>query len=246
MNKKVVLITGASSGIGESTARKYASNNYNVVINYKTNIKSANELKNELENQYKIKCLCIKADVSNDSDIESMFNEVINTFGRIDVIINNAGISIDCLVDDKTKENFMKIFEVNTYGVFLVSKVFGKYMMDHDGGNIINIASTDGIDSDYSYGLDYDASKAAVINLTHNLANIYGPKVRVNCVCPGWVNTKINKELDEDFKKKEIDKIILNRFAEPDEIANLICFLSSDDASYINDSIIKIDGGRKC
>ena len=113
-------------------------------------------------------------------------------------------------------------------------------------GKIINISSTNGLDSYYEYSLDYDTSKAGVINLTHNLANHYSPYINVNCVCPGWIDTPMNKDLDESFKQKEIDKILLRRFASPKEIASLVYFLSTDEASYITDSIIKIDGGRKC
>ena len=118
-------------------------------------------------------------------------------------------------------------------------------MYNNKQGKIINISSTNGVDSYYEFSLDYDASKAALINLTHNLANHYSPYINVNCVCPGWINTPMNQELSEEFKQKEINKILLNRFAEPEEIANLVYFLSTDEASYINDSIIKIDGGVK-
>ena len=135
--------------------------------------------------------------------------------------------------------------KINLVAPFLLSKLFGKDMYENKKGNIINISSTNGIDSYYEYSLDYDSSKAALINLTHNLANHYSPYVRVNCVCPGWINTPMNKELDQEYKEKEEKKILLNRFAEVDEIANLVYFLSSDEASYINDSIIKIDGGVK-
>ena len=106
--------------------------------------------------------------------------------------------------------------------------------------------SNNGIDSYYEYSLDYDASKAALINMTHNLANHYAPYININCVCPGWINTPMNKDMDNEFRKKEEEKILLNRFAHPKEIANLVYFLSTDEASYINDSIIRIDGGKKC
>ena len=140
----------------------------------------------------------------------------------------------------------MRILEVNTFGTFNVSRIFGEEMKKHSGGCIINIASTNGIDTYYEYSLDYDASKAGVINMTHNLANHFAPDIRVNCVCPGWINTPMNKDMDEEFRKQEEDKILLHRFAEVDEIASLVYFLSTDEASYINDSIIRIDGGKKC
>ena len=246
MNKKVVLVTGSSSGLGMEIIKKFASNNYNCVINYYNHEKEANDLKKELESKYQIKCLTVKGDISKDEDVKHIYNEIINEFGHLDVLVNNAGIAIDEPIDVKTKENFMRVLEVNLYGTFITSKIFGKLMYDNKNGVIINISSTNGIDSYYEFSVDYDASKAGVINLTHNLANIYSPYVRVNAVCPGWINTPMNKELSKEFKKEEIDKILLNRFAEPSEIASLVYFLSSDEASYINDSIIKIDGGHKC
>ncbi|MBR4178321.1 MAG: SDR family oxidoreductase [Bacilli bacterium] len=246
MGKKTVLVTGSSIGLGASIIEKFASNGFNCVINYLSHEKEANELKSKLEKEYNIECLTIKADISNDEDVLNMFNEVKDRFNKIDVLVNNAAIAIDTTFEDKTKENFMKIFEVNVYGLFNVSRLFGDDMLKNKNGRIINISSTNGIDTYYEYSLDYDASKAAVINLTHNLVNHYAPYINVNCVCPGWINTPMNKNLDKDFIKEEERKILLNRFADPEEIANLVYFLSTEEASYINDSIIRIDGGKKC
>ena len=112
-------------------------------------------------------------------------------------------------------------------------------------GSIINISSNTGIDAYYSYSLDYDASKAGLINLTHNFASMYAPNIRVNCIAPGWINTEMNKELDKEYIKEECEHILLERFAEPKEIANVVFFLASDEASYITDTIIRVDGGLK-
>ena len=204
------------------------------------------KLKDEILNEYNIEVLIIKCDISNENDIENMKDTIINKFGKLDVLINNASISNDSLVSDKTKESFMRILEVNLVGTFLVSRIFGDLMYKNKKGIIINIGSTNGIDTYYEYSLDYDTSKAGVINLTHNLANYYSPYVNVNCVCPGWINTPMNKDMDTEFRKNEENKILLNRFAEPSEIASLVYFLSTEDASYINDSIIRIDGGKRC
>ena len=246
MDKKVVLVTGSSIGLGRAIIEKFASNNYNVIINYNNSKQEAEELKSYIENTYHTKAITIKCDITKESEIEEMKQIIIKEFGVLDCLVNNAGIAIDTDFNLKTKEDFIKTLDTNIVSLFLVSRTFGNLMLENKKGKIINIASTNGIDSYYEYSLDYDTSKAGVINLTHNLANHYSPYINVNCVCPGWIDTPMNKDLDESFKQKEIDKILLRRFASPKEIASLVYFLSTDEASYINDSIIKIDGGRKC
>lgn len=242
---KVVLITGASRGIGRSTASVFAKNNYNVVINYNKSEDKALALKLELESTYNIKCLCIKADISKEEEIINMVEKSIKEFGHIDVLVNNASIAIDTIFEDKTKDNFNKIIDTNLIGTFLVCKYVSKYMKENKKGCIINVSSTNAIDTNYPYSMDYDASKAGVISLTNNLAIELSPYIRVNAVAPGWVNTDMNKYLDEDYKLEEEKKILLNRFGSPDEIAKVIYFLSTDDASYINKTVIRIDGGIK-
>ncbi len=246
MSNKVVLITGASRGIGAEAAKVFASNNYNVVINYNNSPDVALKLKEEIENKYHVIAICIKCDVSNELEVKSMVEKAIDTFGHIDVLVNNAGIAIDTTFEDKTAENFRKILDTNLIGTFIVSKCAGKNMLENKSGAIINVASTNGIDTIYPESLDYDASKAGVISLTKNLALQYAPYIRVNAVAPGWVNTDMNKELDQAFIEKENEKILLNRFAQPEEIAKVIYFLATPDASYINSEVIRIDGGFKC
>ncbi len=244
MNRKVVLITGSSRGIGRSTAIKYAQNNYNVVINYNNSYDKARELGDYLVSTYGIEVMIVKADVSNEVEVKDMVDKVISKFGIIDVLVNNASIAIDSDFTCKDSSSFNEILNTNLVGTFLVSKEVSKYMKDNRSGVIINVSSTNGIDSMYVESLEYDASKAGVISLTHNLAEYLKPYVRVNCVCPGWVNTDMNKDLDSSYIEQENRRIMLNRFAEPEEIANVIYFLATEGASYINNSIIKVDGGR--
>ena len=235
----VVLITGASRGIGKSTALKFAKNNYDIVLNYYSDDTKANETKQEIE-KYGVKCLLYKCDVSNEDEVKCMIDDIHNEFGDINCVVNNAGIANDTLPFEKNVDDFKKILDVNLIGPYLVSKYASKYM---DKGSIINVASTNALNQYYPYSLDYDASKAGLVSLTHNLATILSPNIRVNAVAPGWVNTDMNKELDDDYIKEECKNIMLGRFAEPNEIANVIYFLASDDASYINNSVIRVDGG---
>ena len=240
---KVVLVTGSSHGIGKATIIEFAKKGCNVIINYNQSKKEALALKKQIESLYPIKVLAIKADISNEEEVINMINKIISTFGRIDILVNNAGIAIDTTFEDKTKENFQKILDVNLIGTFLVSKYASIYMIKQKHGKIINVSSTNGIDTYYPYSLDYDASKAGLISLTHNLSKQLAPYINVNCVCPGWVNTPMNNDLDSEYIKEEIAKINLRRFARPEEIAKVILFLASEDASYVNNAIIRVDGG---
>lgn len=240
---KVALITGASRGIGKACAIEFAKHNYNVVINYVLNDNAAEQLKSFIVENYDVDVMLCKSDVSDEEKVKEMINDIINHFGKIDVLVNNAGIAIDTTFEDKIVENFRKILDVNLIGPFIVSKEVGKYMLKEKKGSIVNVSSTNGIDTYYTYSLDYDASKAGLISLTHNLSLEFSPYVRVNAVAPGWVNTEMNKELDKDYIKEECENIYLKRFAEPQEIAKAIYFLASDDASYINNEVLRVDGG---
>lgn len=237
---KTVLITGASRGIGASTAKVFASNGYNVIINYKSNDEEANKLKEELEQKYGVKILLCKYDISKEENIINMFSEIESKVGSLDVIVNNAGIAIDQLLEDKTSKEFNEVLNTNLVAPFLIIKYGSKLM---NTGSIINVTSTNGINTEYIESVDYDASKAGVISLTRNFANVLAPNIRVNAVAPGWVNTDMNQELDKEFVNVEGKKILLKRFAHPEEIAKVIYFLSTDDASYINKTIIRVDGG---
>lgn len=242
MEKKTVLITGASRGLGASIAKVFARNNHNIILNYNKSKKEALDLAQELK-EYDIEVLTIKADITKEEEIKNMVNTSLEKFKKIDILINNAGIAIDTEFNDKTKENFIKTIDTNLIAPFLISKYVGESMLQEKQGCIINISSTNGIDSYYEYSLDYDASKAGLISLTHNLALHYAPYIRVNCIAPGWINTEMNKNLDEDYIKEEESKILLNRFGDPEEIAKVVYFLSTDDAKYINNETIRVDGG---
>ena len=232
--EKIVLITGGTSGLEYATVKKLE--NCKIILTYNNNALKAESMKSENIDVF-------KCDMTSENDIKKLYNYVVEKYGYIDVLINNAAIAIDTLYEDKTKENFIKTLDTNLIGPFLLSRYFGDLMYQRKSGKIINISSTNGIDTNYPMSLDYDASKAGLISLTRNLALQYAPYVLVNAIAPGWINTEMNKNLDNDFIDNETKKILLNRFAEPEEIANVIKFLVSDDASYINNTVIRVDGG---
>ena len=242
MNKNV-LVPGGTRGIGEAISREFAKKGYDIIINYVNSSEKAQNLKQELEKEYNIKVLPIQADISNEIAIKNMVNTAINEFGKIDVLVNNAGIVIDREFEERTVEDWKKTLHINLIAPFVLTKLVGKEMMKQESGAIINISSTNGLNTYYPTSVDYDASKSGMISLTYDSAVQFAPYVRVNCIAPGWVNTEMNKELPEDFVKEETERILVKRFAEPEEIAKVVTFLASEDASFINSTVIKVDGG---
>lgn len=244
MDRKNVLITGASRGLGSSIALKFARQGYNVIINYNNSEQQALELKAKIEKEYGVFAFIVKADVSNEEEVKKMVNLVVEKFGKIDCLVNNAAICCDNYFYDKSGSEFSNVLETNLVGPFLLSKYLGEVMLENKSGCIINISSTNGIDTNEIYSMDYDASKAGVISLTKNFAKALAPYVRVNCVAPGWINTPPVLEMESSYLDGEKTKILLERFAEPEEIANVVYFLATDEASYVNGSIIRVDGGH--
>lgn len=241
---KVALVTGSSKGIGSTIIKELAGSKCNVVINYNTDQKSAEDLKKYVINTYNVECFIVKCDISSELEIKEMVNKIIDKFGKVDILVNNAGIAIDTLFFDKTKENFMKILETNLVGTFLVSKYIGDIMYKNKFGKIVNISSTNGINKYYPMCLDYDASKSGINSLTHNISLQFAPYINVNAVAPGFIGTNNElKNMDKEFIELEEQKIFLKRYGKEEEIAKVVKFLVSDDASYINNQIIVVDGG---
>lgn len=235
---KTVFISGASRGLGAIIAKTFASNNYNIIINYNKSEHKAINLKKDLESKYNIKCFLYKCDVSNEFEVKDMFLKIKGEIGNIDCVINNAGISLDNSLIDKTYDEFMKVISVNLLGTYLISKYSLEVLKK---GCIINVSSNNIYEGSYIESIDYDASKAGVISLTHSLARFLAPNIRVNAVASGWILTDMTKDLDLNFKKCEEDKILLKRFGKPEEIADAVYFLASNE--YVNDCILRIDGG---
>ena len=245
MERRVVLITGGTGGIGKAIALELAKNDYDIVINFHSAQDKAKVLKEQLEKEFGVRCLTYQADVSNEEEVDQMITEIEKELGGVDILINNAGIDEPDLFSNKDAKTFRKILDVNVIGAFNCAKRVYRHMADNKYGKIINISSTNGINTYYPMCLDYDASKAALNSLTHDLAMQYGPYINVNAIAPGFIGTE--KELDgydEEFLKEETEKIFLKRYGKPEEVAHLVRFLISDEAAYINNSIIRIDGGQ--
>ena len=243
---KVVLVTGGAQGIGKAIVLELAKNHYDVVINYLTSNKAADLLEEEIKKNYDVRVMTIQADVSKEEEVDAMISLIEKKWGGVDILINNAAVDLSNLFHLKTADEFRKTLDVNVVGAFNCSKRVYRHMLDQEYGRIINISSTNGINSYYPMCIDYDASKAALISLTHNLAFEYGPYINVNAIAPGFIGT--DNELDgydEEFLKEEQEKIMVNRYGKPEEVAYLVKFLISDEANFINNTIIRIDGGQK-
>lgn len=243
---KVVLVTGGAQGIGKAIVLELAKNHYDVVINYLTSNKAAALLEEEIKKNYDVRVMTIQADVSKEEEVDAMISLIEKKLGGVDILINNAAVDLSNLFHLKTADEFRKTLDVNVVGAFNCSKRVYRHMLDQEYGRIINISSTNGINTYYPMCIDYDASKAALISLTHNLAFEYGPYINVNAIAPGFIGT--DNELDgydEEFLKEEQEKIMVNRYGKPEEVAYLVKFLISDEANFINNTIIRIDGGQK-
>ena len=240
---KVVLVTGASRGIGRATALLFGQKGANVVVNYFKNKEKADEVVEEIKKLGQ-KAISIQCDVSKEDEVKSMIDQTVKEFGKIDILVNNAGIVYDIPFFEKTTDQFRNTIDVNLMGVLFCCKYAAKEMLKNsDNPSIVNISSTNATKSFDPDAIDYDITKAGINILTKDLAMEFAQKIRVNAVAPGWVNTDINSDLPKDFVEKELEKIYMKRFAEPKEISKAVLFLASDNASYITGSILNVDGG---
>lgn len=240
--KKTVLITGGTRGIGKETAKIYAKKGYNLVLNYvsdKTNVEEIRKQMSELGSEV----LIVKADVSKADEVDKMIEQAIEKFKKIDVLVNNAGITKDGLLLRMSEEDFDKVVEINLKGTYLVTKAVIKYMMKQKQGSIINLTSVVGVTGNAGQ-CNYAASKAGVIGFTKSVAKeVASRQIRVNAVAPGFIKTDMTEVLQDDIKEKINEQIPLKRMGEASEVAKLIYFLGSEDSSYITGQVINVDGG---
>lgn len=242
LKNKVALITGSSKGIGKATALLFAKEGAKVVINYLSSEKEAISVVEEIK-KIGSEAISIKCDVSQEDQVKEMVEKIILKFGKIDVLVNNAGVVFDVPFFEKSVDQWKKTLDTNLLGTFLCCKYASVHMLKNNYGKIVNVSSTNGLCFFSPDSMDYDASKAGIIVLTKNISKELAPNIQVNAVAPGWVDTDMNKDLSIDFIENEKNNISLKRFAQPEEIAKSILFLVSDDASYINGAVIQVDGG---
>lgn len=241
---RVVLVTGGTGGIGSAIALEMAKNGYDVVVSYVQAEDKAKDLQKTIAG-HGVRSMCIQADVSKEADVDAMVTKIEEELGGVDILINNAGIDLPDLFSNKTAEQFRHVLDVNVVGAYNCAKRVYRHMLAQEYGRIINISSTNGMNTYYPMCFDYDASKAALNALTHDLAVQFAPYVHVNAIAPGFIGTE--KELegyDPEFLKEETDKILVKRYGRPEEVASLVRFLVSEEADFINNTIIRIDGGQ--
>ncbi len=240
--KKVVFVTGGSRGIGKEVALKYAQNGFNIVTNYVSDKTDLEKLKKEFE-ENNIEALVLKADVSKQEEVEKVVESTIEKFGKIDVLVNNAGITRDNLLMRMKEEDFDKVLEINLKGTFLVTKAVTKYMMKKRQGSIINLSSVVGVAGNAGQ-CNYSASKAGVIGFTKSIAKeLASRNIRANAVAPGFIETDMTDVLPDSVKENIYNQIPLKRMGTAKEVAELIYFLGTDASSYITGQVINIDGG---
>ena len=239
---KVALITGATRGIGKQIALTLSKEGYNIVLNYRTENDALKELVNQIESN-NVECLTVKGDVSIFDDCKNFTQKAIEKFGKIDVLVNNAGITRDTLLARMTEEDFTKVIDVNLVGTFNVTKNVISYMMKARSGRIINISSVVGVSGNAGQ-TNYSASKAGIIGFTKSLAKeVSSRNILVNAVAPGFIESDMTNGLKDEIKEEISKNIPLKRIGKPEDIANVVKFLVSEESSYITGQVINVDGG---
>ena len=240
--KKVALITGATRGIGKQIAITLAKEGYNIALNYRKENEDLENAKKEIA-ELGVEVLAIQGDVSKYEDCERFVKEIIEKFGHIDVLVNNAGITRDCLLIRMKEEDFKQVIDTNLGGTYNVTKNVISYMMKAHSGRIINISSVVGIVGNAGQ-TNYSASKAGIIGFTKSLAKeVASRNILVNAIAPGFIETDMTGVLKEEIKNEIAKNIPMKRMGSAQEVAKVVKFLTSDDSSYITGQVINVDGG---
>jgi len=243
LDGKGAIITGGSVGIGRSIALGLAREGVHVAVNYRRHDTEAKQLVAEVESMGR-RAIAVKADVSSYADADRMVKTVIERFGRLDIMVCNAGITWDGVIWKMTEEQFDAVIATNLKGYFNYNKAAALVFKEQRSGKIVNISSINGMRGKFAQA-NYAASKGGEIAMSKSLAKELGRfNVNVNVVAPGMVLTDMMKQIPPEFQKKALDETVLGRFATPEDVANLVVFLSSDLSRHITGEVIKIDGGQ--
>lgn len=239
---KVAFITGATRGIGRAIALELANEGYNIALNYRTENEALETLKKEIS-ELGVECYPVQGDVSKAEDSERMTKEIIEYFEQIDVLVNNAGITKDKLIQRMKEEEFTDVINVNLVGTFNITKNVIKYMTKKRYGKIINISSVVGISGNAGQS-NYAASKAGIIGFTKSIAKeLASRNITANAVAPGFIQTDMTNVLKDEVKEAIESTIPLKRLGTAEDVAKVVKFLASDDSNYITGQVINVDGG---
>jgi len=242
LTDQVAIVTGASRGIGRSIALYLAKLGAKVVVNYSGSKEKAEAVANEIQENGGT-AIAVQANVANSDDVSALMKETIDTFGRIDILVNNAGITRDNLLMRMKEDDWDAVMNTNLKGVFLCTKAVSRQMMKQRAGRIVNIASIVGVSGNAGQA-NYVAAKAGVIGLTKTSAKeLAARNIYVNAVAPGFIDTEMTEELPEDIKEQMLGQIPLAKLGNPEDVAKVVAFLASDDASYMTGQTLHVDGG---
>ena len=243
LNNKSAIVTGGSLGIGTAIALKLAECGANVAINYRKHRKEADKVVEQIKAMGK-KGLAVQADVSNHSDAKKMVKKVVDEFGSIDILVNNAGINWDGVIWKMKEEQWDAVLNINLKGYFNYINAVAGIFRDQKSGRIVNVTSINGLRGKFGQA-NYSASKAGIIGLTKTIAKELGKYgITSNAVAPGLIETDMMRNADEVVREKAMVEIVLGRMGQPEDVANIVAFLSSDLAKHITGEVIKVDGGQ--
>ena len=242
LNEKVAVVTGASRGIGRAIALKLASMDMTVVVNYAGSKEKAENVVKEIEKTGG-RAEALRCDVSDFSQCQQMIEDIHKRYGRIDVLVNNAGITRDCLVMAMKEEDFDDVIATNLKGTFNCTRFVSRIMMKQRHGKIINMSSVSGVAGNAGQ-VNYSAAKAGVIGITKSMAReLASRNVNVNAIAPGFIETDMTDALSEKVKEQAVAQIPLGRFGKAEEVAELAGFLAGSNSNYITGQVFHIDGG---